>query len=218
MKAEYITLSTCARKLLPPHSILSNIIKHCPIDHDHNNINWQDNISLTTSSHLQSKQNDKLPPLKVYEDTTGCIVLAVEHGQTHPWTKHTGIKYHHFWNQVHLRQIKVMKIATDLNWADIFTKPLVQSKVEALCSMIMGYGDVIPALTLKDRCTIRVNRVSSSRVQGTTRMREWARTEKRAHITLSGNLRTRAGTRTKNDIEWKFSVRTSKKQVWPRIA
>ena len=89
-EAKYVALSTCIRELLPLHSILSDIIKLGPIDHDHDNIDLQDNISLTTTS-LQSKQNCKLPPSIIYEDNAGCVVLATEHDQNCPRTKHIGI-------------------------------------------------------------------------------------------------------------------------------
>jgi len=52
--------------------------------------------------------------------------------------KHIGIKYHHFCDQVRNGTLQVTKVHTTLNWADIFTKPLVQVKFQALRKMLMG--------------------------------------------------------------------------------
>ena len=59
---------------------------------------------------------------KVHEDNAGCIVLATE-DQYRPRTKHLAIKWHHFCDQVRLGHVKVTKIESTNNWANIFTKP-----------------------------------------------------------------------------------------------
>ena len=137
-EAEYIALSTCARELLPLRAILTEIIKHGPADSTIGNLPDKSTTNVTTR-HLSSQRSAKLAPSIIYEDNAGCIVLATEPDQNRPRTKHIGIKYHHFRDQVRLGHLKVTKIPTALNWADIFTKPLVHTKFVALRKMLMGW-------------------------------------------------------------------------------
>ena len=74
-----------------------------------------------------------------YEDNAGCIVLATDPDQNRPRTKHIGIKYHHFRDQVRNGTITVKKVDTKLNWADIFTKPLVAARFISLRQLMMGW-------------------------------------------------------------------------------
>jgi len=136
-EAEYIALSTCAREVIPLRAILRELLKHGPLTED-DGITPQNSVSLQTNS-LRSQRHAKLPPSIVYEDNAGCIVLANDPEQNRPRTKHIGIKYHHFRDQVQNGTLKVVKVATALNWADIFTKPLVPIKFEALRKRLMGW-------------------------------------------------------------------------------
>ena len=101
--------------------------------------NWPKTNCTTVTTNTLVTHNGKIGPSIVYEDNAGCLVLATEPDQNRPRTKHIGIKYHHFRDQVRLGHLKVTKIPTALNWADIFTKPLVQTKFVALRKMLMGW-------------------------------------------------------------------------------
>ena len=65
-----------------------------------------------------------LQPTTVWEDNASYLVLATEDNKYRPRTKHITVKYHHFHDQVKNGTCKVQKIASALNTADIFAKPL----------------------------------------------------------------------------------------------
>jgi hypothetical protein len=58
--------------------------------------------------------------------------------QFRPWTKHIGIKWHHFRDAVKNGSVVVKKIYTSLQLADPLTKPLPQPTFEKLCLLLMG--------------------------------------------------------------------------------
>lgn len=109
-ESEYIALSMATRDLLPLWHILQEIHQHSlintPLPHEFN---------TTKTSTLAATQ--------VFEDNAACIILA--HSESNKVrTKHIAIKWHHFRDQIRSGHIKVIKIDTHHNWADIFTKPL----------------------------------------------------------------------------------------------
>jgi hypothetical protein len=53
--------------------------------------------------------------------------------------KHIRLKWHHFKDQLQAGHIAITKIASNLNWADILTKPLIKVKHETLRHLIMGW-------------------------------------------------------------------------------
>jgi len=54
-------------------------------------------------------------------------------------TKHISIKWHQFHDQIRQGHIKLVKIESQYNWADIFTKPLGSQKFQALLKMLMKW-------------------------------------------------------------------------------
>lgn len=80
-------------------------------------------FSFTKTNHLQVSQ--------VFEDNASCIILAYSDG-TKPHTKHLSLKWHHFKDQVKQGHIVITKVASNLNWADILTKPLCSPKHNSL--------------------------------------------------------------------------------------
>jgi hypothetical protein len=80
-----------------------------------------------------------MQPSKLYEDNTACIVLATSEANFKPRTKHTSLKYHHFHDQIKARHLQILKVGTDDNWADIFTKPLGKVKFQRLRFLLMGW-------------------------------------------------------------------------------
>jgi len=54
-------------------------------------------------------------------------------------TKHLSLKWHHFKDHVCQGNITITKVASNLNWADILTKPLVSPKHNSLRRLIMGW-------------------------------------------------------------------------------
>ena len=124
-EAEYIALSMATRELLPLRRILQEITQHSLV-----HLPLPTQFSTTRSSTMQATQ--------VYEDNASCIVLAHSEGSKQR-TKHISIKWHHFRDQIRNGNLKVVKIDTHSNWADILTKPLGPQKFTALRKLIMHW-------------------------------------------------------------------------------
>jgi hypothetical protein len=75
----------------------------------------------------------------VWEDNNGALTLAnLDPGHQTPRSKHYDCRVH--WFRSHLsREIKVEKIASELQLADLFTKPLPRETFEKLREMLMGW-------------------------------------------------------------------------------
>jgi hypothetical protein len=125
-ESEYIALSMATRELLPLRRLLEEITTSGPIK-----IPIPEAFS-TTHTHLTFTVS------KIYEDNAACIVLAYS-DTSKPRTKHIAIKWHHFKDQLKAGHISLIKIPSDSNWADIFTKPLTQYKFEKLRYLMMGW-------------------------------------------------------------------------------
>jgi hypothetical protein len=122
---EYIALSMATRELLPLRRLLQEIHQHSII---HLPLDTIFNVTRTPT----------LTASQVFEDNAACIVLA--HSETSKVrTKHIALKWHHFKDQIKNGFIKVIKIDTNFNWADILTKPLGRQKHEALRKLVMGW-------------------------------------------------------------------------------
>jgi len=89
----------------------------------------------STFSHTKT---NCLKASRIFEDNASCIILAYSDG-TKPRTRHLSLKWHHFKDQVKQGHIIISKVASNLNWADLLTKPLVAPKHNALHKMIMGW-------------------------------------------------------------------------------
>lgn len=125
-ESEYIALSMATRELLPLRRLVLELHKNSLINTplaDHP-------FSHTITSHLEATQ--------IFEDNASCIVLAYSDG-TKMRTKHISLKWHHFKDQLRAGHITITKIASNLNWADLLTKPLVKIKHETLRKFIMGW-------------------------------------------------------------------------------
>ena len=66
-------------------------------------------------------------PMKIFCDNTGAIALAKESG-FHKRTKHIKRRFNSIRDLVHVGDIEICKIHTDLNVADPLTKPLPRAK------------------------------------------------------------------------------------------
>jgi hypothetical protein len=75
---------------------------------------------------------------KVFEDNQGTIDIATNHKYRHR-TKHISAKYHHFREYVTNNTIKILKVSSANQLADIFTKPLHQDPFTLLRKHIMGW-------------------------------------------------------------------------------
>ena len=84
-----------------------------------------------------SKQDPKFH-CTVWEDNRSCIRVA-ESPKFTPRTKHIALKYHHFRQFVVNGTIKIFPINTLEQSADIFTKPLDQTKFTYLRKKLCGW-------------------------------------------------------------------------------
>ena len=118
MMAEYYALSTAMREVLP----LNDLIK-----------------AVSTGLHLDAESLTSFCTT-VWEDNNGALSLAtLDPGQHTPRSKHYDIKVHWFRSHLKPNQIKVEKIDTSLQKADIFTKPLPPETFLFLRKLLMGW-------------------------------------------------------------------------------
>jgi len=124
-ESEYIALSMATSDLLPLRCILTDIEQYSF-------------IQLSQSPTSDMIHASSLPPSKKFEDNNAYIILATTDMQFKPRTKHISIKYHHFHDQIRNGNLEIIKVNTDENIADIFTKPLAKQKFQYLQKLLSG--------------------------------------------------------------------------------
>ena len=116
MESEYIALSQSMRDLIPVRRLLQ----------------------LICDTILPEQIQNANIHSSVIEDNSGALQLARVPRIT-PRTKHYAIKYHFFREYVKKGDIKLYKIETTKQRADIFTKGLVQAVFETIRKLLMGW-------------------------------------------------------------------------------
>jgi len=77
---------------------------------------------------------------KAWEDNVGTQNLANSKGPLMTSrTKHIGIKYHWFRSKIIPNEIEILRVSTDLQRADIFTKGLTRFVFEEKRKLVMGW-------------------------------------------------------------------------------
>ena len=125
MMAEYYALSAALREVLPLRDLLSAV---------------GNGFGIFNASHTTFKTT-------VWEDNAGALALAkLDPGQHTARSKHFDVKVH--WFHSHLKgqpkaddrgAIIVEKVATELQFADLFTKSVVREILERLRKLLMGW-------------------------------------------------------------------------------
>ncbi len=121
MEAEYVALSTSCRDLFPLINITNKIcakfdIGDCP-------------FNSAAQLHIE-----------IHEDSVGALALGkLEPWRMTPWSKHYAIKYHWFREHIGPRRIELVKIDTDDQLGDLFTKGLTKIKFSMLRKKLMGW-------------------------------------------------------------------------------
>lgn len=83
----------------------------------------------------------KLPtdqPTILHEDNAAALAISEHHGADHDRSKHMDVRYHYIRELKITQQIRVVKIETAHNVADMFTKALERVKHSAFSQAIMG--------------------------------------------------------------------------------
>jgi Reverse transcriptase (RNA-dependent DNA polymerase) len=120
MMAEYIALSTAMRDLIPFKRIAEEVCTHMGLSED----------KLAT---IRTKTI-------VHEDNNGAMILAkLPPGRSTPTSKFFNVKYHWFREQLHPEQIRVVKVASDEQLGDIFTKGLRKDKFGEMRKKLCGW-------------------------------------------------------------------------------
>ena len=116
--AEYYALSIAMREVLPLRNLVSSVAAGTGMNTE----------CLTTFK------------TTVYEDNEGCWTLAnLEPGQHTPRSKFYDSKVHWFRSHLEPNRISVEKISTELQLADIFTKPLPTEVFTRLRKLLSGW-------------------------------------------------------------------------------
>ena len=135
MEAEYIALSQAMRELIPIREVLKEIMS----------VVFR--VSKTISYHAHSKsvyddnskiEKHNIPQSTVFEDNDACLKFARMPRLT-PRTKHIGIPYHWFREQVESLQIQLERVDTKKQLADQFTKGLPTPKFCLARKQLMGW-------------------------------------------------------------------------------
>jgi hypothetical protein len=121
MEAEYVALSTSCRDLFP----LIDVTKEICYNFDIEKCTFQDAAQLH---------------VKIHEDNVGALALGkLEPRRMTPPSKHYALKYHWFWEQIGPRRIELVKIDTNIQLGDLFTKGLTSVKFSNLRKKLMGW-------------------------------------------------------------------------------
>ena len=122
MDAEYVALSASCKDLFPLIDITQEI---CSIFGPHFNLHLRD----ITNMHI-----------KIHEDNAGALTLGkLEPRRMTPRSKHYAVKYHWFREQIGPRRIDLVKISSEDQLGDLFTKGLDRIIFTRLQKKLMGW-------------------------------------------------------------------------------
>lgn len=114
-ESEYIALSHSLRDALPIQRVLRDL-----------------------AGIFGFSEPDLVMRCNLYEDNEGAVALASD-PKYRLRTKHIAVKYHHFRERVLIGEVKVLKISTHLQKADILTKALEYVVFHRLRALILGW-------------------------------------------------------------------------------
>jgi len=118
MEVEYVALSKSCRDLFPLIDITKELCKIFKID-----------LRKEIDMHI-----------KIHEDNVGTLILGkLEPRRMTPCSKHYTIKYHWFWEHIGPRNIQLVKINTEDQLGDLFTKGLSWIIFTRLQKKLMGW-------------------------------------------------------------------------------
>jgi hypothetical protein len=135
MEAEYIALSQAMRDLIPIREVLKEIMT--TVFNVAKNISY---VTHTKSAHTENTTHEKynIPLSTVFEDNNACLKFAQMPRLT-PRTKHIGVPYHWFREQVEMLQIRLERIDSSNQLADQFTKGLTAPLFHKARKRLVGW-------------------------------------------------------------------------------
>ena len=116
LHGEYVALSQSLRDLLPIKNLIGEVME---------------NFKLDRKIEFISKST-------VYEDSNGAIRVAPCPRMT-PTSKFIAVKYHWFRQHVENKEIRIQKVDTSLQKADIFTKSLTRQNFVDARKLLCGW-------------------------------------------------------------------------------
>ena len=114
-ESKYIALSQSMREVIPARCMLQEELQH-----------------------FGSSLSKSLTHSTVFEDNNGALVLATA-PKMNSRTKYIAVKYHHFQHHVEKGMIKIEKVESERQKADIFTKGLGPVKFPKIRKLLMGW-------------------------------------------------------------------------------
>ena len=116
MEVEYIVLSTSMQSLILLKTLVGEVAA-----------SLMENSTFLTNTYSS-----------VFEDNNGSLILATVPRMT-PHSKHIAVPYHFFLKHVAKGTVKIFKVASDQDKADLFTKSLDCVKFQSLWTLLMGW-------------------------------------------------------------------------------
>ena len=118
LEAEYVALGHCCRALFPLLRTVKCIAEAVGIP----------------------QQEYAGMHIKLHEDNAGALTLAkLEYPRMTPRTKWYAVKYHWFRTQIEPNGVELVKISTEIQLGDFFTKALRRDRFEELRRLIQGW-------------------------------------------------------------------------------
>ena len=118
MESEYVALSTSMRDLLPLQELV---------------------VTLSKALHI-SKEKRSTIKSTIWEDNSAALILAkLDFPLMTPRSKHIAVKYHWFREHVDHDKVKIEKVNTLNQLADLFTKGLRTAQFRILRKQLMGW-------------------------------------------------------------------------------
>ena len=74
----------------------------------------------------------------VFEDNNGALTLTNLPSMT-PWSKHIAVKYHFFRESIKDGNVKIMRVKSENQKADIFTKGITVNKFPMIRRLLLGW-------------------------------------------------------------------------------
>jgi hypothetical protein len=116
LESEYISLSQAMRDLIPMRRLLKEVSTSLGV--------IGDGAAIMKST--------------FFEDNNGALGLATSPKLT-PRTRHIAVKYHFFKEHIKPGEIEIVKVASEFQKADIFTKGLTTFQFESIRKLLMGW-------------------------------------------------------------------------------